>query len=101
MIVSLKEIYEKTQVGRASTAPHQKAYELRDVFINPEHVVCLRSADEFPRLLVEGMTGPGIDAQGAFTRVFLNRGNSGINLVVTGTPDEVQRVISPSTVLKG
>jgi len=96
MVIQLVEIYESNKFA-------EKKYELREVFINPEHVVCLRAAPRFKMLLREGLLPEGIDERQDFTRVQMNKGNSGLDIVVVGTPQSVEEKIrkTKKTLLKG
>ena len=96
MIVQLVEIYESSHFTG-------KRYELREVFINPEHVVCLRESPRFALLLQEGLLPEGIDQRQGFTTLQMNRGNTGLNIVVVGSPQSVEEKIrkTKKTLLKG
>ena len=83
MIVKLTEIYE---TGKGHSAP---AYSYREVFVNPEHIVCLREDEKYKRLLMENHLGE-LNKSQAFTRIYMNRGQSGIDVVVIGEPSYVQ-----------
>jgi len=96
MVVKLVEIYEEHAFGR-------KDYKLREVFINPEHVVCLRDAPRFTQLLKEGRLPDGIDARQEFTRIQLTRGQLGLDVVVVGPPQSVEEKMGKAKkkILKG
>ena len=83
MIVRLTEIY---QTGKGHSAP---AYSFREVFVNPEHIVCLREDEKYKRLLLEDRLGD-LDKEQSFTRIYLDRGQSGIDVIVVGEPSFVQ-----------
>ena len=83
MIVKLTEIYE---TGRDHNVD---AYSFREVFVNPEHIVCLREDEKYKRLLLEERLGD-LNKEQSFTRIYLNRGQSGIDVVVVGEPSLVQ-----------
>jgi hypothetical protein len=103
MVIKLKEIYEarsgNTSVG--SNAPFRKRFDSRDVYVNPGHVVCLREEETFRRILSESDHAKTIDTKMSFTRVFLDRGQSGIDLVVEGTPSEIEQRLGQTGVLYG
>tara|TARA_R100000008_G_C3553607_1_gene151893 strand:- start:221 stop:517 length:297 start_codon:yes stop_codon:yes gene_type:complete len=97
MVVKLVEIYEQHAFGRNS-------YKLREVFINPDYVVCLRDEPRFQALLEEGRLPEGIDGRQEFTRVQLNRGGqSGLDIVVVGNPQLIENKIgrTKKKILKG
>lgn len=105
MIINLTEVCEqKGNHSIGSREPYKKTFELRDVFINPEHIVCLREATGFSKLLAESdLIDSSINPHGSFTRVFMNRGQTGIDLVVLGSAQEIRAAISENqkTLLKG
>ncbi len=94
MIISLVEVYESTRVH---SNERQRSYGLREVFINPEQVVCLREDPHFKGLLQESKLPPGLDENQSFTRIYMNRGQTGIDVVVIGTPGQVQKQIFKNT----
>ena len=96
MIINLTEVCEqKGNRDISSREPYRKTFELRDVFINPEHIVCLREATGFSKLLAESdLVNTSINPRGSFTRVSMNRGQTGIDLVVVGTAQEIRAAIS-------
>ena len=80
MIVQLVEIYELNRRPSSEEA----AYSLREVFVNPEHVTCLRE---------DVVTGK---------KIHLNRGLSGIDLTVVGDPSTIQeKLLGTKQLLKG
>ena len=91
MIIKFTEIYERKDLREAqSLSPFKKYYDIRDVYINPEHVVCLREDDNIRRILAENERTDNIDPDKTFTRLSLDRGQVGIDVVVMGNPSEVQ-----------
>jgi len=92
MIVKLKEIFRNaTTTG--------KRYRTRDIFINPEHVVYVRSNDDMVRRLneglIEGATGDN------FCTISLSRGAGGTDIIVLGSLEEINRTISKREILHG
>jgi len=69
----------------------RNSYVLRQVFINPRHIVCLREDEHYKQLLVEGRLIEGLDESQSFTKIYLNRGQAGIDLTVIGTAASVQQ----------
>lgn len=83
MIVKLTEVYE---TGREAAG---SKYSFREVFVNPEHIVCLREDEKYKRLLLEDRLGE-LNKSQSFTKIYMNRGQSGIDVVVIGEPSYVQ-----------
>ena len=97
-IVKLIEVSRKSDVIRSTGR-----YTLREVFINPEHIVCLREDSATLELLREGQLPEGIDARQRFTRVQMNRGSMGLDIVVVGSPAIVEDMLDTKDIrlLKG
>ena len=66
-------------------------YSLRTVFINPDYVVCLREDDDTSTLLKEGRLPADLDARQSFTRVSINKGTYGQDIVVVGPVEETYK----------
>jgi hypothetical protein len=100
MIIKFVEVFEATRVHAKDD---QRSFSLREIFINPEHVVCVRSDPMFRRNLMEGNIPEGLDARQEFTRVYMNRGQSGLDVVVVGTPDVIEEKLNirQKSILKG
>lgn len=91
MLVRMTEVYE---------IPQQNRYELREVSVNPEHVVALRQDYVAKQALTEGRMPNGLSGQADFTRVYLNTGN--LNVVVVGSPGMIEEKLhTGKRVLKG
>jgi len=94
MIVRLKEIYEvKGGNAHPGMTAYKKKFQSRDVFVNPTHVVCIREDYNYRGMLSESDCSTDVDVTANYTRVYMNRGQSGIDLVVEGTPSQVERVL--------
>jgi hypothetical protein len=59
-------------------------YNLREIFINPKHVVAVRPDDRMKKLLNEGYLPEDMDRRQGFTKLYLDRGQNGIDLTVVG-----------------
>lgn len=91
MLVRLTEVYE---------VPSQSKYGMREVSVNPEHVVALRQDHVAKSALHENRMPEGLSKEVDFTRVYLNTGN--LNVVVVGTPATIEEKLrSTRRVLKG
>jgi hypothetical protein len=96
MIIKLVEIFENSGTSnRAHTS-----YCLREVFINPSHVVCLREDLSMRKKLEADLLPEDMNPNQQFTKISLNRGHSGIDLVVVGPPSVVEGRLR-SQILKG
>ena len=90
MIVKLTEVYE---TGRGWEGTE---YSFREIFVNPEHIVCLREDEKYKRRLLENQL-VDLNKNHTFTRVYMNRGQSGIDFVVVGEPSHIQERLGLAT----
>jgi len=73
---------------------HQGAglkYDLREIFINPKHVVAIRPDGRMKKMLNEGYLPEDMDKRQGFTKIYMDRGQSGIDLTVVGEAAIVSR----------
>jgi len=85
-MVRLIEVCEKVSASNSS----QKFYTLREIYVNPKHVVSLREESSFKQKLAEGTMPEGLDSRQGFTRVTLDRGQTGLDVIVVGQPNIVE-----------
>ena len=71
-------------------------YVLREVFINPTHVVSLREDDPMKNLLSEGRLPAGLNEHQSFTRLVLDKGTVGLELIVVGPPALIESKLKGS-----
>jgi len=90
MVIKLVEVCKTMGAGMAEN------YALKEVFINPEHVVCLRSDDLTRQRLQENKLPDELDRRQEFTRIQLNRGHNGLDVIVVGAPSLVEQKLKMS-----
>ena len=91
MFIRLTEVVENSTTTRlAADVDRKKRFTLREVSINPEYVVCVREDNAIKQMLIEGYLPEGLDKRQRFTRIYLDRGQTGIDIVVVGDPETVQ-----------
>ena len=88
MVVKFTEVYETTNVHTKNAT---RKYSLREVFINPGQVVCIRTDPGFKEKLSEGILPGGLDKRQEFSRIYLNRGQVGLDVVVVGSPGQIEK----------
>jgi len=78
-------------------------YSLQEIYINPEHVVAIRSDNKTREALVEGRLPPGLSQGQSFTTLYLDRGQTGIDVVVVGCAEAIREKLGVvrRTLLKG
>jgi hypothetical protein len=96
-------IVRLVEVNKSSNVIGGPGYSLREIYINPEHVICLREDYHALQLLQEGKLPDDLDARQKFTRVQLNRGSAGLDIIVVGCPSVVEQKLNTSKkiLLKG
>ena len=79
-MVKLVEVYENS-----------KGYTLREVYVNPKHVVSLREDVRFRKKLHEGSDMPSeLKGEHVFTKMTLDKGTTGLEIIVIGSPNIVE-----------
>ena len=96
MLVKLTEV---CGTGAVTTG---RRYSLREVFVNPEHVVMVREEHQMKNLNEQGMLTEGLDKQHRFSKITIDKGTTGTEVVVIGDPMTVESALNTrSYVLKG
>ena len=96
MVIKFAELYvqsRSTKKGcsscKGTTVPTK--YGLREVFINPAHVICIRPEEKIKhKMLTEEIYPEGLLENQGFTRIYLNKGQIGLDMVVVGTADLIE-----------
>lgn len=94
MFVTLTEVVENTTTTSISTTGEQR-FTLREVTINPKYVVCVREDHSMQRMLSEGLLPKELKGDHKFTRVYLDRGQTGIDVIVVGNPEAIEEKLLP------
>ena len=78
-------------------------YKIREVYVNPEHVVAMRQDDRMSSELQEGSLPEELDKRQTFTKLYVDRGHTGIDITVIGDLVSVKEKLglSNKTLLKG
>ena len=96
MLVKLTEV---CGTGAVTTG---RKYSLREVFVNPEHVVMVREEHKMRDLNEQGMLTEGLDKQHRFSKLTIDKGTTGTDIVVIGDPVSIETVLNKrSYILKG
>ena len=103
-MIRLVEIRESSRGKVAQSEGRDQRFTLSEIYINPSHVVCIREDASTVQFLNEGLLPDGLAARQRFTRLHLNRGQGGLELIVVGSPDTIGEKLNlsaPSKLLKG
>ena len=96
MLVTLVEVVQNRS-NYSGTSVANTTYSLREVSVNPHHVICLREESTMMHRLNEGPLPDGLDNRQRFTKLTLDRGHTGLDLVVVGDPSQVKEKLQIST----
>lgn len=81
-----------TEVCQSNTlTTNSEDFTLREVFVNPEHVVMIREEARLQRLNEQGLLAEGLSPDLQFTKLTINRGHTGTEIVVVGSPSRVEQ----------
>ena len=93
-----------TEVCNNSAITSQQTYTLREVFINPEHVVMIREESRMKQLNEQGQLPTELNKNHRFSKLSINRGHTGSEIVVVGAPETIETALNRNTtkqVLRG
>lgn len=98
MLIKLVEICK--ELGNSGPSSSGSKLSLRETFINPDHIVCMREETLGKEQLSEALEE--IDPRQEFTRIYLNRGQVGLDITVVGSLDSVKEKLQKGkSLLKG
>jgi hypothetical protein len=91
-----------TEVCHNSTLTTQQDYTLREVYVNPEHVVMIREEARMQKLSEQGALPTELKLTHQFTKLTINRGHTGTEIVVVGAPHVIESTLnSKRKLIKG
>ena len=91
-----------TEVCSRGTYTTSQQYSLREVFVNPEHVVMIREEQRMKQLNEQGHLPSELATEHQFTKLTINRGHTGTEIVVVGSPSMVETSLNTNKgLLKG
>ena len=85
-----------TEVRHSNTLTSRQNYTLQEVFVNPEHVVMIREDARLRQLNEEGALDSDLDPEHRFTKLTINRGHTGTEIVVVGAPSIIESQLNTS-----
>jgi hypothetical protein len=91
-----------TEVCRSGTSSIETEYSLREVYVNPEHVVVIREDLRLRSLNESGLINEGLSNHHQFSKIVIDNGRSGSEITVVGGPQSIQEKIrARAGLLKG
>ena len=79
-----------TEVRHSNTLTSRNNYTLQEVFVNPEHVIMIREDARLRQINESGAIDPELKPEHRFTKLTINRGQTGTEIVVVGSPSTVE-----------
>ena len=89
MLVRLTEVCQNNML-----TSKKNNYTLREVFVNPEHVVMIREEARMQDLKEQGHLPEDLNNNHRFTTLTINRGQTGTEIVVVGAPDMIEQSLN-------
>ena len=93
MLVKLTEVYGNA-TATTNYLSNKKVYALREIYVNPKHVVMIREENAIRRLNESGQLSAGLDANHRFSKITVNRGTGNADFVVVGAPEHVGQTLN-------
>ena len=91
-----------TEVCGTGAVTNGRRYSLREVFVNPEHVVMVREEHQMKNLNEQGMLTEGLDKKHRFPKITIDKGTTGTEIVVVGDPNAIETALQTrSQLLRG
>jgi len=84
------------EVHREKTLGTSNIFNVREVYVNPSHVVCMYDDSSMVRNLREGYLPDDLDQRQSFTKLHLNQGQSVHQMTVVGGVDTVSEKLGLS-----
>jgi len=88
MLVKLTEV---CGTGAVTTGNN---YSLREVYINPEHVVMVREEHRIRTINQQRAIAEGLNQQHRFSKIIIDKGTTGTEIVVVGDPNTIESTLN-------
>ncbi|MAH51675.1 hypothetical protein CMI37_38010 [Candidatus Pacearchaeota archaeon] len=85
-----------TEVCNNNAVTSRQTFLLREIFINPHQVVMIREDFRLKELNESGMIKEGLSPDHRFSKLTINRGQSGAEIVVVGDPTTIEEILQGS-----
>ncbi len=76
--------------------PNRSKFSLRDIYLNPEHIISIREDYKIKQLITESNVKLGLDDRQQFSKVILGRGTTGQETIVVGSPESIYEKMQTS-----
>jgi hypothetical protein len=92
-----KMLVKLTEVCANGTVTTNQEYTLREVLVNPEHVIMIREEARMRQLNERHVIAPGLRPDHAFSKITINKGHTGTDIVVVGHPEIIEEQLNKSS----
>tara|TARA_Y100000592_G_C5391482_1_gene278467 strand:- start:467 stop:757 length:291 start_codon:yes stop_codon:yes gene_type:complete len=82
-----------TEVCNTGAVTNNAQYSLREVYINPEHVVMVREEQRLKQINEQNRLVDGLDSDHRFSKLTIDKGHTGTEIVVVGAPDAIENIL--------
>jgi len=82
-----------TEVCSSGAVTAHPQYTLREIFINPSQVIMIREDFRLREVNQNGLLKEGLKEEHRFSKLTINRGQSGSEVVVVGAPSAIEELI--------
>ena len=90
------------EVAKNLNIAEGQEYKLREIYVNPEHVVLMREDGNALKLLQENKLPSKLDKRQRFTRIVIQKGAAGQEIVLVGAPELIEKkLFSEKRLLRG
>ncbi|MAH47330.1 hypothetical protein CMI37_16010 [Candidatus Pacearchaeota archaeon] len=83
-----------TEVCNNGAVTTKQNYALREIFVNPEHVVMIREDSSLRKLNEQGRLLGNLDPQHRFSKLIINKGHTGTEIRVVGAPEIIENILN-------
>jgi hypothetical protein len=92
-----KMLVKLTEVCANGAVTTNQQYTLREVLVNPEHVIMIREEAGMRQLHEQGLLHSALDPNHGFSKVTINKGHTGTDIVVVGAPEIIEQQLERPT----
>jgi hypothetical protein len=93
VLVKLTEVYGNSNAA-TNYLSNKKTYSLREIYVNPKHVVMIREENAIRRLNENQPISADLDSNHRFSKITVNRGAGNTDFVVVGAPEYIGQTLN-------
>ena len=95
MLIKLVEIQiENTHTRINEKTNSRNEYVLKEIYVNPEHVVMMRENRDMTKKLVNHSLSRELHPEQEFTSLRINSGHSGVDVTIVGSLSTIQEKLN-------